>query len=166
MLKTSFFSKLVQVQSESSSTHGKKVYFVDRLLKITFTLNNIEVWFLCQKQSFMDVLRERCSKNMHQIYRRTPMSKCDFNKVTKQIHWNRISAWQFSSKFAAYLRKPFPDNTYEQLLLLCDFNIDLVWVYSISISSSLYHCFFHFNTIQYITSVIEICKLEGFEKFW
>ena len=85
-LKTSFFSKLVQVQSESSSTHGKKVYFVDRLLKITFTLNNIEVWFLCQKQSFMDVLRERCSKNMHQIYRRTPMSKCDFIKVTKQIY--------------------------------------------------------------------------------
>ena len=63
------------------------------------------------------------------------------------------------------LRKPFPDNTYEQLLLLCDFNIDLVWVYSISISSFLYHCFCHFNTIQYTTSVIEICKLEGFEKF-
>ena len=27
------------------------------------------------------VLRKRCSENMEQIYRRTPMLKCDFNKV-------------------------------------------------------------------------------------
>ena len=31
------------------------------------------------------VLRKRCSENMHQIYRRTPMSKCDFNKVAKRL---------------------------------------------------------------------------------
>ena len=27
------------------------------------------------------VLKKRCSENMQQIYRRTPMPKCDFNKV-------------------------------------------------------------------------------------
>ena len=27
------------------------------------------------------VPRKTCSENMQQIYRRTPMSKCDFNKV-------------------------------------------------------------------------------------
>ena len=34
-----------------------------------------------QKQPSIDVLRERCSENMQQIYRRTPMSKCEFNKL-------------------------------------------------------------------------------------
>ena len=31
------------------------------------------------------VLRKRCSENMQQIYRRTPISKCDFNKVAKRL---------------------------------------------------------------------------------
>ena len=30
------------------------------------------------------VLIQRCSKNLQQIYRRTPMPKCDFNKVALQ----------------------------------------------------------------------------------
>ena len=32
------------------------------------------------------VLKKRCSENMQQIYRRTPMLKCDFSKVAK--HWH------------------------------------------------------------------------------
>ena len=31
------------------------------------------------------VLRKRCPKNMQQIYMRTPMPKCDFNKVALQL---------------------------------------------------------------------------------
>ena len=34
-----------------------------------------------QKQPSRSVLRKRCSKNRQQIYRRTPMSKCEFNKL-------------------------------------------------------------------------------------
>ena len=34
-----------------------------------------------QKQSFRGVLSKRCFENIKQIYRRTPMPKCDFNKV-------------------------------------------------------------------------------------
>ena len=34
-----------------------------------------------QKQPSIGVLRKRCSENIPQIYRRTPMPKCDFNKV-------------------------------------------------------------------------------------
>ena len=37
-----------------------------------------------QKQPYIDVLR--CSRNMQQIYGRTPMSKYDFNKVAKQLY--------------------------------------------------------------------------------
>ena len=32
------------------------------------------------------VPRKRCSENMQRIHRRTPMPKCDFNKVAKQLY--------------------------------------------------------------------------------
>ena len=35
------------------------------------------------------------------------MPNCDFNKIAKQIYWNRILTWMFSSKFAAYFRITF-----------------------------------------------------------
>ena len=31
-------------------------------------------------------LKKRCSENMQQICRRTPMPKCDFNKATLQLY--------------------------------------------------------------------------------
>ena len=37
------------------------------------------------KQPVRGVLLKRCSENMQQIYRRTPMPKCDFNKVALQL---------------------------------------------------------------------------------
>ena len=39
-----------------------------------------------QKQPPSGVLRKRCSENMKQICRRTPMPKCDFSKVAKQLY--------------------------------------------------------------------------------
>ena len=39
-----------------------------------------------QKQLARGVLRKRCSENMQQIYRRTSMPKCVFNKVAKQLY--------------------------------------------------------------------------------
>ena len=39
----------------------------------------------CQKQPPRGVPRERCSENMQQIYRRTPIPKCDFNKVAQPL---------------------------------------------------------------------------------
>ena len=64
-----------------------------------------------QKQPFRGVLLKRCSENMQQIYRRTPMPQWDFNKVALSLYRNRNSAWVFSCKFAA----PFPKNTSEWL---------------------------------------------------
>ena len=37
-----------------------------------------------QKQPSRGALSKRCSENMQQIYRRTPMMKCDFNKFAMQ----------------------------------------------------------------------------------
>ena len=39
-----------------------------------------------QKQHSRGVHRKRCFKNMQQIYRRTPIPKCDFNKFPKQLY--------------------------------------------------------------------------------
>ena len=35
------------------------------------------------------------------------MSKCDFDKVAKQLYWNCTSAWVFFCKFAAYFQNTF-----------------------------------------------------------
>ena len=48
--------------------------------KSSITLQHA-VGFHFQKQPPKGVLRKRSSENMQQIYRRTPMLKCDFNKV-------------------------------------------------------------------------------------
>ena len=60
-----------------------------------------------QKQRSIDVLIKSCSEKMQQIYRRTPMPKCDFNKVAQQFYWNHASAWLFSCKFTAYFQNTF-----------------------------------------------------------
>ena len=31
------------------------------------------------------IIKRRCSENMQQIYRRTPMPKCDLNNVAKEL---------------------------------------------------------------------------------
>ena len=69
-------------------------------------------YFYIEKQPSRGVLSKRCSENMLQIYRKTPMPKCDFNKVAKQLYWNHTSAWVFSCKFAAYFQ-----NTYHILYI-------------------------------------------------
>ena len=52
-------------------------------------LIQIPVWITFQKQPSRGVLIKRCSENMQQIYRRTSMPKCDFNKVAKQHLFSR-----------------------------------------------------------------------------
>ena len=79
---------------------------VKSVVTFNFNLHNIS-FFNLQKKPFWGVLRERCSENMQQSYRRTAMPKCDFNKVAKQLCWNCTSAWVFSYKFAAYFQNTF-----------------------------------------------------------
>ena len=58
---------------------GPSAGFQVRFYKIT----NAPFWLkLLQKQPSRGALRKLCSENMQQIYRRTPMLKCDFNKTT------------------------------------------------------------------------------------
>ena len=110
------------------SLHSKHSY--DAVLDGNFGLSicklRIRLWYLVQgrcldfKSSFLSpcvgfikkqpsrcVLRNRCSENMEQIYRRKPMPKCDFNKLSLRLYWNHTSAWVFSCKSVAYLQNTF-----------------------------------------------------------
>ena len=62
---------------------------------------------MIQKQPSRGVFRKRCSENMLQIYRRTPMLKRNFYKVAKKLYSNHTSARVFSCKFAAYFQNTF-----------------------------------------------------------
>ena len=64
-------------------------------------------WYVFRSSPPEVFLGKRCSENMQQIYRRTPMSKRDFNKVVLQLYWNYTSACVFFCKFAAYILNTF-----------------------------------------------------------
>ena len=61
-----------------------------------------------KKQRYRAALEKGCSENMQQIYRRTSMPKCDFNKTAKQLYCNLTSAWVFSCKFVRYFQNILP----------------------------------------------------------
>ena len=71
-----------------------------------------------QKQPPRGVFKKRCSENMQQIYRRTPMRKRDFNKAALKLYWNLPSAWVFSCKIAAYFQNTFSQRSTLRWLLL------------------------------------------------
>ena len=58
---------------------GEKWDSIFSFIKITIVVKVTNI----QKQPSRGVLRKSCSENMQEIYRRTPMPKCDFNKVAK-----------------------------------------------------------------------------------
>ena len=58
-----------------------------------------------------------CSENMQQIYRRTPIPKCDFNKVAKQLMCS-------PGDLLHIFRTPFPKNTSRGLLLFFTVQIE------------------------------------------
>ena len=65
-------------------------------IRITRTLFSINC-NICkyQKQPPRGVPRKSCSEIMQQIYRRTPMPKCNFNKVAKQNVQNFLLLFMF-----------------------------------------------------------------------
>ena len=71
---------------------------------------NFAKFLKTQKQPSRGVLRKRCSENMQQIYRRTPMPKWGFNKVPKH-GCSSVNLLHIS-------RTTFLKNTYGWLLLI------------------------------------------------
>ena len=63
------------------------------------------------------VLRKNCSENMQQIYRRTPIPKCDFNKVASNFIETALRDGCSPVNLLHIFRTPFPKNTSGGLLL-------------------------------------------------
>ena len=72
-----------------------------------------------QRQSPGVVPRKRCSETMQEIYRRTHMPKCDFNKVALLCNFVEIALRHgcFPVNLLHIFRTPFPKNFSRRLLL-------------------------------------------------
>ena len=70
-----------------------------------------------QKHPSRGVLRKRYFENMQQIYRRTPMPKCDFTKVALNLIEIALRHGCSSVNLLHISRAPFPKSTSGRLLL-------------------------------------------------
>ena len=66
-------------EDEVDGLDGEKWDPIFSFIKISIVVKVTNI----QKQPSRGVLRKRCSENTQEIYRRTPMLKCDFNRVVK-----------------------------------------------------------------------------------
>ena len=73
---------------------------------------------MIQKQSSRGVLMNRCSKKVQQIYRRTPMPKCDFSKVVSNFTEIALQHGCIPVNLPHISRTPFSRNTSGRLLLM------------------------------------------------
>ena len=90
------------------SMTGSKTDNIYSLIKLfTIMRNQVLIKSCVRKQLSRGVLIKACSENKQQIYRRTPMPKCDFNEVALQVYWNQTSARVFSCKFVTYFQNNF-----------------------------------------------------------
>ena len=98
--------------------------------------------------------KKNCSKKMQQIYKRTPMTKCDFNKVAKSLYWNRTSAWVSPVNLPPIFRTPFPRNT-SGWLRLCS----TLWLYlHQAFTRELLYCYCvtDFWTVEYRMAFVKL----------
>ena len=80
-----------------------------------------------QKQPSRGVLSKRCSEDMQQIYWGTPMPKCDFNKVAKQLYEITLRHGCSPVNLLHISRTPFTINTSERVLLDMVFGQSCLW---------------------------------------
>ena len=86
------FNAVVLPKKLQISKYGSDIHKNLLVLFVTLYIRS-NTLFSNQKQSVRGVLRKRCSENMQQIYRRTPMPTFDFNKVAKQSNFIKIALW-------------------------------------------------------------------------
>ena len=95
----------------------KKVRSTETFISNIVVLNWVKHSFYpCnfQKQPPRGVLKKKFSENMQQIYRRTPMLKCDFNKVALEIALHHGCS---PVNLLHIFRTPFSKKTFGGMLL-------------------------------------------------
>ena len=95
------------IHNESQTKNSQSVQKTNCALTEYLQIISGQCSIAIPETAFRSVLRKKCSKNMQHTYRRTPMSKWDFNQVSVQLYWNCSSARVFSCKFAAYFQNTF-----------------------------------------------------------
>ena len=107
--KTQHFQKLTQVRYILYGRERQRLKTPEQIACV-----------LClhvQKHSHRGVLRKTCSENMQQIYRRTPMPKCDLNKVACNFIEMALGHGCFPVNLLHISRVNFPTNTSGRLFL-------------------------------------------------
>ena len=112
-------SLIFSIKENNISMEVVSIYIITYFAKnqrlwIKFSCDSQKImdWFcsvgIQQKQSSRGVFRKRCFENLKQVYKRTPMPKCDFNKVwSKTSLKSHFGTWVFCCKFAAYFQNTF-----------------------------------------------------------
>ena len=90
------------VEMRENTDQNRKLNIFDCNLNATMSTTNE-----LQKQPSKDVLRKRYSENMQQIFKKTPMLKCDLNKDAKASLLKSHLIWLLTCKFAAYFQNTF-----------------------------------------------------------
>ena len=110
LFQQTFFQTPGLFQDFSKKWRNPRIFQDTFQIPVLFRIRD-NLWFRTmsniQKQPSKGATKKMYSKNMQQIYRRTQMPKCYFNKVALQFYWNHTSAWLFSCKLAAYFQNIF-----------------------------------------------------------
>ena len=92
-----FLNALSQLKRGKCSMDITFKYFFESTKEIIFKSSPSE---MCSGKGVPNIY-------VQQIYSRTPMPKCDFNKEVLQLYWNRASTSMFSCKFIANFQRAF-----------------------------------------------------------
>ena len=103
------FNEFLQSEKKRKLYLTEKIFFMTTVADKKIIVTFIPSFKL--KEPSRGVLLKRCSENMQQIYRRTPMSKCGLNKVTLKSHFNMGVLLYISCIFLEhlFLRTPLDD---------------------------------------------------------
>ena len=96
---------------------------------LTFSMNFPVTSLTVQKQPSRGVLMKRCSENMQQIYKKTPMPKCDFNKVACNFIEIALRHGYLPVNLLYIIRTLFHQNTSGRLLLTVGPRPTIFWHY-------------------------------------
>ena len=140
----------------AKSSSQKQCYLLFFSLEMLRGLIHTKVYYIFQKQRSRGVLRKRYSENMLQIYRRTPMTKCDFKKVAKQLYFRHVcSPVTLRHIFRTY----FPKKTSRRLVLIFVLSMNWrndSWNFKCSYSNKpfLKCVYYWYNLIQWIFFIL------------
>ena len=110
--------------------------------------------FACLRSSNL-LSRKRCSENKYQIYGRTPMLKCDFNKVALRGNFSHIIYYLLHQYSVCWFLEQFSSNPVLIVFLIIHF----VFIFSFFLFTCLIDYFLHRNITYFDASFVTQCAV-------